>query len=247
MTPSLPVTRLSSCRRAAAARRSRRRVACLLAVLAASVLIVNQAAAQETAAPAVSDISLSSFPPSDATYQRGDTIEVRVDFDVPVAVTGTPQVGVAIGSQTRAASLSRFAGSRSRAWTLFFGYQVQSADSDTDGVSIAADAIGLNGGTIKDADDDTTDAVLTHAAVAADADHQVDGSRFDVPSVSADLVRRLAGERRHLPARRDDRGEGRVRPVRGEDRQSPGPRWRSRSGRKPGWRTMTTVAAAAAA
>ena len=185
MTPSLPVTRLSSCRRAAAARRSRRRVACLLALLAASGLTVNQAAAQDTAAPAVSDLYLSSFPPSDATYQRGDTITVRVDFDNPVAVTGTPQVGVAIGGQTRAASLSRFAGSRSRAWTLFFGYQVQSADSDTDGVSIAADAIGLNGGTIKDADDDTTDAVLTHAAVAADADHQVDGSRFDVPAVSA--------------------------------------------------------------
>ena len=192
MTPSLPVTRLASCprserepRRAAAARRSRRRVACLLAVLAASGLIVNQAAAQDTTAPVVTDISLSSFPPSDATYQRGDTIEVRVDFDVPVAVTGTSQVGVAIGSQPRAASLSRFAGTRSRAWTLFFQYQVQSTDSDTDGVSIKADAIGLNGGTIEDADDDTVDAVLTHAAVADDTDHKVDGSRFDVPSVNA--------------------------------------------------------------
>ena len=190
MTPSLPVTKLASCPRSAreprrAARRSRRGVAFLLVLLATVGLTGNEAAAQDTAAPAVSRVSLSSFPPSDATYQRGDTIRVRVDFDNPVAVTGTPQVGVAIGGQTRAAALAWFAGTRSNASSLFLEYQVQSADSDSDGVSIAADAIRLNGGAIKAAADGTTDAVLTHALVAADADHQVDGSRFDVPSVSA--------------------------------------------------------------
>ena len=77
-------------------------------------------------------------PASGATYQRGDPIEVRVDFDDPVAVTGTPQVSVSIGSQTRAAALSSVAGTRSRAFSLFFGYTVQSADNDTDGISIGA-------------------------------------------------------------------------------------------------------------
>ena len=63
---------------------------------------------------------------------------MRVDFDDPVAVTGTPQVSVSIGSQTRAAALSSVAGTRSRAFSLFFGYTVQSADNDTDGISIGA-------------------------------------------------------------------------------------------------------------
>ena len=39
------------------------------------------------------------------------------------------------------------------------------ADSDADGISVAADAISLNGGSIKAAADGTTDADLAHAAL----------------------------------------------------------------------------------
>ena len=141
-------------------------------------------------------------------------------------------------------------GSRARApgpGPCSLGTRCSPADSDTDGVSIAADAIGLNGGTIEDADDDTTDAV---------PDARRGGGRRGPPGGwqplrraggERRLVRRLAGERRHLPARRDDRGEGRVRPVPWRIPADPSPRWRSRSGAKPGWRTLTTVAARAAA
>ena len=76
MTPSLPVTKLASCPRSEreprrAARRSRRGVACLLVLLATVGLTGNEAAAQDTAAPAVSRVSLSSFPPSGRGRPRG--------------------------------------------------------------------------------------------------------------------------------------------------------------------------------
>ena len=159
-------------------------VAYLLLFMIAGGLAVSDVVAQDNSAPTVSDVSLFSSPRG-GTYQRGDTIEVRVDFDSSVAVTGTPQVSVSIGSQTRTASLSSFAGTRASAVSLFFEYTVHSTDSDTDGIGIPANAISLNGGSIKAAGDDTVDAVLTHSAVTAGANHKVDGSRFDTPSVSA--------------------------------------------------------------
>jgi len=159
-------------------------VAYLLLFMTAGGLAVSDVAAQDNSAPAVSEVSLFSSPPG-GTYQRGDTIEVRVDFDLRVTVTGTPQVSVSIGSQTRTASLSSFAGTRASAVSLFFTYTVQSTDSDTDGIGIPANAIGLGGGSIKAAGDDTVDAVLTHSAVTAGTSHKVDGSRFDTPSVSS--------------------------------------------------------------
>ncbi len=159
-------------------------VAYLLLVMTAGGLAVSDVVAQDNSAPTVSEVSLFSSAPG-GTYQRGDTITVRVDFDLRVATTGTPQVSVSIGSQTRTASLDSFAGTRASALSLFFEYTVQSDDSDTDGISIPANAISLNGGSIRAAGDDTVDAVLTHSAVTAGADHKVDGSRFDTPSVSS--------------------------------------------------------------
>ena len=159
-------------------------VAYLLLVMTAGGLAVSDVVAQDNSAPKVSEVSLFSSPPG-GTYQRGDTIEVRVDFDLRVATTGTPQVSVSIGSQTRTASLDSFAGTRASALSLFFEYTVQSTDSDTDGISIPANAISLNGGSIKAAGDDTVGAVLTHSAVTAGTSHKVDGSRFDTPSVSS--------------------------------------------------------------
>ena len=61
-----------------------------MAILAAGLFAASGAAAQETPAPAVSGVSLFTAPASGDTYQRGDPIEVRVDFDRLVTITGTP-------------------------------------------------------------------------------------------------------------------------------------------------------------
>ena len=56
-------------------------------------------------------------------------------------------------------------------------YTVQGPDRDEDGISIAANALALNGGTIRYAGDGRTDAGLTHDAVADDPTRKVNGSQ----------------------------------------------------------------------
>ena len=142
--------------------------------------------------PAVSRISFNSSPASGDTYELGETIQVGVAFNRPVTVTGTPQVALTIGSRIRHATYDPSSsgaappsdGTGASYWYRYFEYRVQAADVDTDGISIAANAIGLNGGSIKAEADGTTDADLSHVAVAADAGHKVDGSRVSTPLVS---------------------------------------------------------------
>ena len=77
---------------------------------------------------AVSGVSLFNAPASGGTYQRGDTIEVRVDFDRLVAVTGTPLVAVTVGSRTRSAAIESTAGPRSSASSLFFVFNASAPE-----------------------------------------------------------------------------------------------------------------------
>ena len=136
------------------------------------------------ARPTVSDILLDNHvpPPHGDTYQRGERIRVWVEFDRDVSVTGSPQVALAIGSQTRHAAFSGFASETEADW-LSFDYIARATDRDADGVSIPANALALSGGTIRNAGDGTTDADLTHAAVAADPGRKVDGSLVTRPAV----------------------------------------------------------------
>ena len=152
--------------------------------------------------PTVSDILLDNHvpPPYGDTYQRGERIRVWVGFDRDVTVTGSPQVALAIGSQTRHAAFSGFASATEADW-LSFDYIVAPADRDDDGASIPAGALALSGGTIKHAGDGTTAADLTHAAVADDPGRKVDGSLVTRPAVKGFFV--------YSPARGDtyERGE----------------------------------------
>lgn len=120
-------------------------------------------------APTVSSVGLADVGASQ-TFSIGDTITATVVFSENVTVSGTPQLEFDIGGVARAADYANASGH-----TAAFGYTVQAGDTDTDGVSIGADKITLNGGTIRDSAGN--DAVLTHAAVPAVASHLVDGVR----------------------------------------------------------------------
>ena len=99
-------------------------------------------------------------------YRHGHRIAVRVEFDRAVTVTGVPQIPLMIGSETRRATYIpdywAFVNPES---SLYFCYSVRPEDRDTDGISIPADSLSLNGGAITLAGDAETNAVLTHAAV----------------------------------------------------------------------------------
>ena len=104
------------------------------------------------------------------TYRIGDRIQLDVGFSEEVTVTGTPQLALNIGGETRMADFDYNQGDG----YLRFEYRVARNDEDTDGIAIDADALTLNGGTITAGG---TSATLTHPAEADDPDQKVDGVR----------------------------------------------------------------------
>ena len=106
--------------------------------------------------PAKADrLSVSSSPATGTTYGAGETIEVWVVFDKLMTVdtaSGTPYLALTIGSNTRRANYIgpfSFLTPPIETW-LLFAYTVQTGDAGTDGISIPAGALELNGGTIRD-------------------------------------------------------------------------------------------------
>ena len=120
----------------------------------------------DTTGPTVETVRITSNAGSDQTYAAGETIEVTVTFNETVLVTGTPRLTLNVGGRSRTANYQDVTGAAVR-----FAYQVVSSDTAPYGVSI--DANRLSGGTIRDGAQNN--AVLNHAPVAADNQHQVDG------------------------------------------------------------------------
>ena len=134
----------------------------------------------DTTAPGVISLAISSNPGSDQAYAVEDVIEVTVTFSETVEVTGTPQLRLRVGSSNRTADYLRGTDTEE----LVFGYEVADGHEDTDGVSIEAGRITLNGGTIEDEADNPAE--LAHEAVAAQVGHKVDGVRPNFQSAAVD-------------------------------------------------------------
>ena len=128
--------------------------------------------------PTVSALSIESSPRAGVVYGAGEEIELQVTFRKAVTVTGTPQLALIIGANTRQADYMA-AGSTAR--TLAFSYTVVVGDRDEDGFGVARDALTLNGGSINDASSATTAATLSLAGLwfGNAVGHQVDGGTPD--------------------------------------------------------------------
>ena len=146
-------------------------VAVLVALLAALavLLIAAPGAHAQSAAPTVETVAITSNPGTDNTYTTLDVITVGVTFSEAVTVTGTPRITLDIGGTERTAG---YTGAGSETGQILFSYTVEPVDQDDDGVTVKQGSLELNGGTIQ-ATDDSTDATLTHSAMAF-ADHRVD-------------------------------------------------------------------------
>ena len=130
----------------------------------------------DTTAPTVSSVAITSDPGDDDTYGLGDAIQVTVTFSEDVTVTGTPLLELDFDGTAKTAGYRSTSGAN-----VVFSYTVARDESDADGIAIGADKLSLNEGTIKDVAEN--DATLTHAAVAADSGHKVDGSDTIAPTI----------------------------------------------------------------
>ncbi len=140
-------------------------------------------AMQLTPVPSVSGISISSDSGSDGTYATGDIIKAAVTFDAAVTVDttgGTPYLELTLGSDRQKATYSSI---KLRNTVLIFTYTVVSSDDDQDGISVVANSLALDGGTIE-ARGSGTDALLDHTALPDQGGHLVN----KIPKIITDGI-----------------------------------------------------------
>ncbi len=145
--------------------------------------ISNASYVVDTVGPKVSSVALTGK--SEATYSQlnaGDTVSVTVKMSEATTVTGTPTVALKIGDTTVQAKYASGSGTNA----LVFTYAIQAGRTDSDGISIAANSLNLNGGTLRDAAGNT--ATLTHVAVTDNSAYIVDTAAPVATGATPDLL-----------------------------------------------------------
>ena len=129
----------------------------------------------DTTRLAVSSIAFTSTGP----YKSWDNIDVTVTTTKPVTVTGNATLKIVIGNTEKTANYH--SGSTTNA--LVFRYTVADGDIDPDGVSVRANSLSPNGGSILDASNNAL--ILNHDALPDSGDaHRVDTTPPKVNSVA---------------------------------------------------------------
>ena len=108
-----------------------------------------------SAAPKITSVA---FKEPGGKWIPGQNVQVKVIFDLPVTVTGSPYISLLSDAINKATYLEGSGGT-----SLIFSYTVVSGDIDNTGLGIAANSIVLNSGTFKSASGVV--AVVTHTAV----------------------------------------------------------------------------------
>jgi hypothetical protein len=120
----------------------------------------------DTAAPTITSLALNTAGSTgllSSTFNAGDLAAVAVVFNEAITVGiagGVPTLSMTIGSTVVTADYVSGSGTT----TLLFKYTILAGQTDTDGISLNANGLSRNGGTLKDAVGNA--AVLTYAAVA---------------------------------------------------------------------------------
>ncbi|MEI7514165.1 MAG: Ig-like domain-containing protein [Betaproteobacteria bacterium] len=131
----------------------------------------------DTTAPTVSAVAISSATGAvNSTLNAGDVVTVTVTMSEATTVTGTPTIGLLVGSTTVSAAYSSGSGTSA----LTFTYTIVSGQTDTNGISVVANTLS---GTLADAAGNT--ATLTHNAVSDNASYLVDTTAPVIQSVVA--------------------------------------------------------------
>ncbi|WP_323929798.1 cadherin repeat domain-containing protein [Aeromonas caviae] len=132
-------------------------------------------------APTVSSIAISGASGAqNNTLNAGDVVSVTVTMDEATVVDttgGTPRVALNVGGSTVYADYVSGSGTAS----LLFQYTILAGQTDANGISLDADALQANGGTLRDAAGNAAN--LAHGVVADNAGYLVDTTAPAVSSV----------------------------------------------------------------
>ncbi len=117
--------------------------------LCISVSTDDPCPALSVAAPSPDGAPTLSEAGTDGLWTPGETVEVTVTFTEPVTVgtaDGVPSIGLRLGgSELRSAAYLRGSG----ASALVFGYTLTEADGSQNSLTVPANSLALNGGTIR--------------------------------------------------------------------------------------------------
>jgi len=135
----------------------------------------------DSTAPTLSSIAITSSSGSDNYYGALEYITLTATFSEAVTVTGSPRFPI-VGLTSSYLTYDSGSGSTS----LLFKFQVSRTSLNRDGISVAANSLAFNGGTITDAALNT--AVITHAEIPAALNLRVDGysPNIQVNAIAAD-------------------------------------------------------------
>jgi len=123
----------------------------------------------DTTAPTVSSVVITSATGiQNNRLNAGDVVSVTVTLNEVVTVTGTPRLSLNIGGISKIAEY--FSGTGTSA--LVFQYTIAAGDTDANGISIAANSLALNGGTINVAAGNAAN--LSFSALTDNASYLVD-------------------------------------------------------------------------
>jgi len=129
------------------------------------------------AAQAAPPATVSVAVPGNVTFGIGQSLDLFVNWNQTVFVSGTPSISLVVGTTTKQASYVSGSGTSQ----LRFRYQVAESDYDMNGIGVGA--LGLNGGTILNAGSEAAN--LTLNSVGSTASILVDGIR---PTATMSLV-----------------------------------------------------------
>ena len=116
------------------------------------------------------------------TFRAGESFDVVVFWSKPVTITGTPTLAMQVGSVTRRLRLVSGGGTQA-----VFRYTVRHDDRDPDGVSIAADALRLEGASITGPGGKAAQLRLTKSIVN-DASFKIGSAARPTPTFGAAVV-----------------------------------------------------------
>lgn len=103
--------------------------------------VVSQVIKVDTTAPTLSQVTV----PDSGDYRANQNLDISLEFSESIEVSGTPQIGLTVGTQLRNAEY--FSGSGSN--TIIFRYSILPGDTDVDGIEISTH-LDLGGGSLGD-------------------------------------------------------------------------------------------------